>query len=98
MAFPTSPVPPADLRLSAEILGSATDVIFFHLPFLSAVVPGSPWEMKLARTRHNLNIHVFILRTYKLIFSENRKQKFYSVTSGWTQPAHPVPHLKKFPG
>lgn len=30
--------------------------------------------MNLARTRHSLNIHVFILRTYKLIFSENRKQ------------------------
>lgn len=53
--------------------------------------------MKLARTRYSLNIHVFILRTYKLIFSENRKQKFYSVTSRWTQPAHPVPHLKNFP-
>lgn len=34
--------------------------------------------MSLARTRHRLNIRVFILRTYKLIFSENRKQKFHS--------------------
>lgn len=91
-------------RLSAEAPGASLDAIFFHLPsqptapnavLLSPVAAGKTQEMLVAGIRHSLHLHVFILRTYKLIFSENKKQKFHSVTSRWTQPAHPVPTATK---